>query len=91
VQSAVLYLLNRRELNGLGERELGITAVRSLLAAGAMALVILGVGQIISNPLLYMAVGGTAGGAAYFVVAYLLGGREIPELINLVRARGTGE
>jgi peptidoglycan biosynthesis protein MviN/MurJ (putative lipid II flippase) len=87
LQSAVLYFLNRRELNGLGERELGLTAVRSLLAAGAMALVILGLNQLISNQLLYMAIGAATGSAAYFGVAYLLGGREIPELINLIRAK----
>jgi putative peptidoglycan lipid II flippase len=87
LQSAVLYLLNRRQLNGLGERELGLTAVRSLIAAGAMALTILGLNQIINNQLLYLAFGTAIGGAVYFLIAYLLGGREIPELINLVRNR----
>ena len=87
LQSAVLYFLNRRELNGLGEKELGMTAVRSVIAAGAMAGIILIIEQIISNQLLFLGLGAAAGGAVYFVVAFILGGREIPELINLVRAR----
>jgi putative peptidoglycan lipid II flippase len=91
VQSTVLYFLNRRELNGLGERELLSTAGRSLLAAGAMTLVILGIGQVITNPFLYLAAGGTAGVVVYFVAAYLLGGREIPDLVGLVRGRGTSD
>jgi putative peptidoglycan lipid II flippase len=89
IQSAVLYLLNRRQLNGLGERELGQTAVRSLLAAGAMALVIIGIGQVITAPFLYLAVAAAAGGLVYFLTAYLLGGREIPELLALLRSKGT--
>jgi putative peptidoglycan lipid II flippase len=90
LQSTVLYFLNRRELNGLGERELGLTAVRSLLAAGAMALVVVGIGRVITSPFLFLASGAAAGGATYFITAYLLGGREIPELIRLIRGRGQG-
>ncbi|MFZ0546104.1 MAG: murein biosynthesis integral membrane protein MurJ [Candidatus Promineifilaceae bacterium] len=86
-QSAVLYFLNYRELNGLGGRELGLTAVRSLLAAGAMALVILGIGRVFTTPLLFLTIGAATGGAVYFLAAYFLGGREIPELLNLIRAR----
>jgi peptidoglycan biosynthesis protein MviN/MurJ (putative lipid II flippase) len=89
LQSAVLYFLNRRELNGLGERELGLTAVRSIIAAAAMAGVILVIGQLITSQLLFLSIGAAAGAAAYFAVAYLLGGREIPELINLIRAKSS--
>ncbi|MBE2198699.1 MAG: murein biosynthesis integral membrane protein MurJ [Anaerolinea sp.] len=87
VLAAVLFVLNRRVLGGLDERPLAGSAGRALAAAAGMGLVIWGVGQVISSQLLLLLVGGVAGGLSYLALHWLLGGQEIPRLIQLARRR----
>lgn len=47
VLASTLYLLNRRELHGLGERELARTAGRALIAAAGMAAAILALTKVL--------------------------------------------
>lgn len=100
--ASLLYWLNRRELGYLGERELAATGGRALLASGGMALVILAMGWAIpltavtanlsgiTNLLaqvMYLGVAAAGGTAVYLLLHTLVGGREIPQLIQLVRSR----
>ncbi|MBK8987848.1 MAG: murein biosynthesis integral membrane protein MurJ [Chloroflexi bacterium] len=85
LQTAVLLLLNHRRLNGLPWRELGLSFGRTMLATGGMTAVILGIGQTIHQPLPFLVVGGAAGAAAYLLLNLLLGGRELPTLLHLIR------
>ena len=85
--AALLYWLNWRELGGLGEKELGKTAGRALAATFVMSLVVTGLGRLIANELLYLLAGGAAGVLVYVLVSFLLGGREIPDLVRLVRKK----
>jgi putative peptidoglycan lipid II flippase len=83
--SAALFILNRRELGSLGERQLAFSAGRSLLAAGGMALAITGVRLLLGNSLLFLIVGGGLGTAIYLLLHYLLGGPELRALWGMVR------
>ena len=85
--AALLYWLNRRELGGLGDRELVPTALRSLAAAGGMAAAIWLLGQWFGSGLLFLGLAVPAGLICYFGLNQLLGGREIPELLALIRQR----
>jgi putative peptidoglycan lipid II flippase len=86
VQSIALFILNRRRLGDLGDRNLLLTLGRSLLASAVMAAVIIGLIQVISSPVLTIIAGSISGLVTYLVVTYLLGGREIPMLIRLARS-----
>ncbi len=83
----VLYWLNSRALGGLGERELAINGGRALLATAVMSVVILGIGRVITQPMLFLLAGGLVGVGTYMLVSTLLGGREIRHLLQLVRYR----
>ncbi|MGB3714918.1 MAG: murein biosynthesis integral membrane protein MurJ [Candidatus Promineifilaceae bacterium] len=85
VQSLALFILNRRRLGNLGDRELMISLGRSLLGAGVMAVIILLIDQLVDNAFLTVAIGGVTGLITYLAVTYLAGGREIPTLIRLAR------
>lgn len=100
--ASLLYWLNRRELGYLGERELAATGGRALLASGGMALVILSMGWAIpltavaanlsgiTNLLaqvVYLGVAAVGGTAVYLLLHTLVGGREIPQLIQVLRSR----
>ncbi|MGD8807065.1 MAG: murein biosynthesis integral membrane protein MurJ [Chloroflexota bacterium] len=87
LQSLALYLLNRRRLGYLHERELLATAGRSLLGAAGMSAVILLLEKIIDGSFLFLFAGGAAGLLAYLLVTYLAGAREIPQLIRIIRSR----
>jgi putative peptidoglycan lipid II flippase len=97
--SAALFFLNRRELGSLGERQLALSAGRSLLAAGGMALAIVGVRLILGESFLFLVVGGALAAAVYLLLHYLLGGPELRALWGMVRpgrkptltAQATGE
>jgi putative peptidoglycan lipid II flippase len=82
-----LFVINRIKLGYLYEGELLQTAIRAILAAGGMALVIWSVGLFLGGSLWYVVVGGIAGILTYFTLQFLLGGQEIPDLISLVRNR----
>lgn len=89
LQSLVLFLLNRRRLGYLHERELLLTLFRALLGAVGMAVVISVISRAISNSLIFLFTSGAAGLAAYLLVTYAAGAREIPALLNLVRSRSS--
>ena len=83
----VLYWLNSRALGGLGERELAVNGGRALVSTAVMAVVILGTGRVVTQPMLFLLVGGVVGAGTYLLVSTLLGGREIRHLLQLVRYR----
>lgn len=85
LQSIALFLLNRRHLGYLFERELALSAGRSLLGSAVMALMILVLNAFIENELIFLLTGIILGGISYVIVTFLLGGREIPDLIRLAR------
>ena len=87
ILAALLYWLNRRELGGLGGRELSRTAARALVASLGMAGVIWALGLVLGEGLLFLLVAVPAGLIVYLILNQLFGGREIPELIQLVRQR----
>ena len=85
--AVVLYLLNSRALGGLGERTLAVSGGRAIVATTGMAVVILGIGRVITQPLLFLVVGGAVGAATYLLLSTLLGGKEIRHLYDLIRYR----
>ncbi|MGW8319453.1 MAG: murein biosynthesis integral membrane protein MurJ [Candidatus Promineifilaceae bacterium] len=87
LQVLILFILNRRRLGDLNERELAVSGLRSLLGAGAMAGVILVIQRIVEAPLAVVVLGGVGGLVAYLLVTYASGAREIPALFGLLRAR----
>ncbi len=90
-QTAVLLYLNHRRLDGLPWRELGQSFGRTLLATAGMSLVILGIGRFLQQPFAYLVAAGLAGLVTYGLLNLLLGGREIPALLNLLRRRPSAE
>jgi putative peptidoglycan lipid II flippase len=85
LQTAVLLYLNHRRLQGLPWDELGRSFARTLLATGGMSLTIIVVNQILTEPLPFLIVGALGGGSIYLLLNLLLGGREIPTLLRLIR------
>jgi putative peptidoglycan lipid II flippase len=85
LQSITLLYLNRRRLGGLHERELGLSLGRILLATTGMAFVIVTVGRLITNDLLFLLLGSFSGLLTYVLLTLLLGGSELPALLGLVR------
>jgi putative peptidoglycan lipid II flippase len=85
IQAAVLLYLNRRRLGSLDERRLALTFGRGILAAAGMGLAIWLLGQLISNPLIFVAAGSVIGMLVYFVLSLLLGGEELPALRRLLQ------
>jgi putative peptidoglycan lipid II flippase len=85
--AVLLYWLNSRALGGLGERTLAINGGRAIVATIAMSVVIVGIGRVITQPILFLVVGGVVGAATYLLLSTLLGGREIQHLIVLIRNR----
>ena len=85
--AVVLYWLNSRALGGLGERTLAVSGARAIAATTGMSVVILGIGRVITQPFLFLAVAGAVGAAAYLLLSTALGGREIQHLVALIRSR----
>jgi len=85
MMAIVLFMLNRKRLNGFGDRALGITAVRAVAGTAVMSFVILLIGRVIDTPLLFLTVGGTVGAFSYIGMNLLLGGREIATVLKLIR------
>ncbi len=84
LQTAVLLYLNHRKLNGLDWRGLGISFGRTAVATLGMSAVILGLGEIVHNTLLFLLLSAGLGLIVYATLQILLGGREIPALFNLI-------
>jgi len=87
LQSLLLFVLNRRRLGYLEERELLLTAARSLIGAVGMAATILLMRQIVQGTFVYLVLGALLGSIAYLILTYAAGAREIPQLIQLIRRR----
>ena len=87
--AAVLFELNRRDLNGLGGRELQVTFLRAAAATAVMSATIWLVGRLVAGTLPFLALGAAVGGLVYLAVTWLLGGRELSELWQLARSRGS--
>ncbi len=85
--AAVLFELNRRELNGLGGRALQTSFLRAVVATIGMSAVIWLVGRVVSGVFPFLVIGGLAGGAAYVALNWLLGGRELSQLWRVARAK----
>jgi putative peptidoglycan lipid II flippase len=85
--AAVLFELNRRELNGLGGRELRATFFRAVAGSVGMAAVIITIDQLITSSLLLVVIGGGMGALVYLAIIWLLGGREIQSLWSIIRSR----
>ncbi len=81
----LLFVLNRHALGSLDERNLALNGGRAIVATIGMSIVILAIGRGIQSPLLYLFVGGIVGAASYLGFDYLLGGRQIPALLQLIR------
>ena len=84
--AVVLLILNHRALGGLLDRELAFSAARAVAATAGMSAVILGLSQIIMQPLLLLAAGGICGVITYLALSVVLGGDEIPRLVEIVRS-----
>ena len=85
--AVLLYFLNSRALGGLGERELAVSGARALAATLGMTVIILVIGRVITQPMLFLIAGGVVGAATYLLLSTLLGGKEIQHLLTLIRSR----
>jgi putative peptidoglycan lipid II flippase len=84
--AAVLLVLNDRNLDGLLDKDLALSALRALTATAGMTVVVYILSKLIDNQLLLLGVGGLSGAVTYLILSLLLGGDEIPQLITLVRS-----
>lgn len=85
--AAALLILNERALGGLLNRQLAASALRAVVATAGMTVVLLPLSRLITQPFLLLVVGGFSGLVTYLALSILLGGDEIPRLIELVRSR----
>lgn len=109
VQSTLLFILNRRALGSLGERDLLTSLLRALTATAGMSLVIIFLRESIAagaadgfvqalirlsggflspddvSSLVFLVAGAVAGVGTYILLNLLLGGRELPRLVRLIR------
>ncbi len=89
IQSLILFLISRARLGDLGDSELAKSGARFIVGAIGMTIVVVVLGQIVTNPLLWLFSGVFAGLVTYFGIIYLLGSPEITSLLVLVRTRST--
>ena len=85
--AVVLYVLNSRALGGLGERTLAVSAARAIAATIGMSAAIMAIGRVITQPILFLVVGGVLGAGTYLLLSIVLGGKEIQHLVALLRTR----
>ncbi len=83
--SIALFILNRQDIGSLFERELLLSGGRAIAATVGMGVVIWGIGQFLTSPLLFIAVSGGLGMLTYIGLNMLLGGREIQQLIGFIQ------
>lgn len=83
----LLFLLNRRELHGLGGRPLALTFFRAATGSVVMAMSILLVGRYVDGTIAYLFLAGTAGVAIYLAYTWLTGGRELQTLWRIARGK----
>lgn len=87
VQSAFLFWLNSRELGSMRGYGLFASLGRTIIATVGMTIVVLLIGQVISQQNVYLFVGGGVGVLAFIGLNQLLGGRELVDLWGMVRNR----
>lgn len=85
--ATVLFILNWRELGDLGGRGLAKTGGRALVGTAGLTLVILGLQQVVSSVFVFLLLGLLLGGATYLLIIYLLGARELTNLLRMVRGK----
>jgi putative peptidoglycan lipid II flippase len=85
--AAVLFVFNRRDLPGLGDRDLWRALGRAALGTAAMSTVLWLVGRMVGDSLLLLLVGVPIGGAVYLAVTWGLGGRELSEVWHVARRK----
>ena len=85
--AAVLFEGNRRDLGGLGGRALQRSFLRAVAATAIMSLAIWLVGRVVTAPILFLLAGALIGGGVYLAANWLLGGRELRILWQIIRAR----
>ncbi len=89
--AAVLFEGNRRDLGGLGGRELQRSFLRAVAATAVMSLVIWLLGRVIASPILFLLTGALVGSGIYLAASWLLGGRELRALWQIVRSRSAAD
>ena len=82
--------MNRRKLGSLFERELLLSAVRSLVGAAVMAVAVLFIANQLDSPLLQLLLALPAAVIIYVGTLVLVGGREIRDLASLLHTRRSG-
>lgn len=87
--SALLFVLNRQALGSLNEGFLARSGLRALAAAGVMSVVILVIGQFVTNTFVYLVLGGAVGVVTYVLASITLGGRELQMLLGIMRGEST--
>ncbi|MCB8929052.1 MAG: hypothetical protein H6652_25885, partial [Ardenticatenaceae bacterium] len=80
VLSAVLFWLNKLAL-----RPLLPVVGRALAGTAVLTLLILIIRPLIASSIIFLLVGGTVGTVSYIALNLLLGGKEIPALLRLLR------
>ncbi len=85
--AALLFWLNWRRLGDLGGRRLWGSGGRALAASAGMALVLWGLQAAIPSEILFLLAGIPAGLLVYIGLSLLMGGKEIPDLVRLLRQR----
>ena len=80
VLSAVLFWLNKLAL-----RPLLPVVGRALAGTAVLSLLILIIRPLIASSIIFLLVGGTVGTVSYIILNLLLGGKEIPALLRLLR------
>lgn len=85
--AAVLFELNRRDLNGLGGRGLQRSFARATVGAILMSLAIMVVDRFVDNTFLFLAAGLLVGGIVYIAATWLMGGRELSALWRIARGQ----
>jgi putative peptidoglycan lipid II flippase len=83
--AAVLFVLNRRDLPGLGDHALWQSLGRAAAGTAAMSIALWLIGRALGDSLLLLLVGVPLGGAVYLAITWLLGGRELSELWRVAR------
>lgn len=85
--STILFILNRRELGDLEDREMVRGFGRAVLATLGMTAAILVIAQLGFGTLIFLAIGTAIGGIVYLACQWLLGGQELRALQQLARSR----
>ena len=87
ILSLILYGISRYKIGPLGIESALVSGGRAVAAAFAMGAVIWGISLFITSPLPFLAISLAIGGGIFLLVHWLLGGRELAQLVTLLFAR----